>query len=203
MSNKKPYPTPPIAWLYMTMYTHEWLKKEFGGAVELYGRPVLSIAHLPGAKDILRMETQEDIMQPCQSKWSMSAMRMDCMVSGIDIGPKSVETMYGVTKDFMAAFVPIECPRMALTERGVLRPWNRTTTFGPSQSAALCKLLRGAFWEAVADYDAELREKGEAPGTAIKLISSFCAETGTPDIYADDLRREWQRQCAIRRKTQW
>ena len=199
MSSAKNYPTPPVAWLLITQYTHQWLFREFGGAVRLHGYPVLSVASVPEAREILRMQTQEDILQPMPFRWSLSAMRMDCMQLGIGIGPKSIEEIYGLTAEGLKSFVPIECPKMALTEYGVLRPWNRATAFGQSQAYLLCKLLRSLFWQAVANHQDKMVAEDNAPETAIELAESFCAETGTPDIYADDIRREWQRQCATKK----
>ena len=195
------YPTPSLSWLYITAYTHTWLENEFGGDIKLYGKRVLSISHIPGAREVLRMHTKEDVMLPETVRWSMSAMRMDCLQAGLDIGPKTIEEQCGITAESLRSFVPIECPRMALTANGVLRPWNRMTSFGNSQAFALCKLLRGAFWNAVGEYNAAMAAESGDGYAAVRMIEGFCADTGTPDVFIDDLRREWQRQQATLRKT--
>ena len=179
---------------------HEWLFREFGGTVRLYGKPVISISHLPGAREILRQQTQNDVTDDASLRWSLSAMRMDGLQAGVDIGPKTVESLCGVTPETLQAFVPIECPRMALTVNGVLRPWSRVTSFGQSQAFALIKLLRAAFWQAVEEYEKHFKWPAGEQHTAIAMTESFCQDTGTPDIYADDLRREWQRQQQARRR---
>ena len=183
----------------MTTYTHYWLEREFGGEVKLHGKRILSIAHLPGMRDILRMPTREDMVGGAPVRLSMSAMRMDCMQAGIDIGPFTIEQKYHLTPKILGTFVPIECPRMAMTANGVLRPWNRMTTFGKTQAFTLCRMLRSVFWKAVENYDSEMRAEARKNYADVRMIEGFCADTGTPDIYIDDLRREWQRQCTTRR----
>ena len=195
------YPTPSVAWLQITGYTHDWLYHEFGGSILLHGKQIVSIAHLPEARKILRMQTQEDIMGESPNRISLSAMRMDCLQLGCSIGPKSMQDNFKITTEQLNLFVPIECPRMALTKYGVLRPWDRTTAFGKEQANSLLNFLRRAFWQAVAEHEQALTEKGQKPETAIKLIESFCQETGTSDVWVSDLRREWQRQCNAKKNT--
>lgn len=193
------YPTPAVAWLYMTEYTHDWLFNEFGGNVALHGRKVISIHHLRGAREILRMETHEDVLEPGNTRWAMSAMKMDCMQLGIGIGPNNIKEQYGLTKEQLRLYIPIECPRMALTQYGVLRPWTRTTSFGRAQASELQKFLRESFWNAVAAYRDKLEASGNAPTTAIQLVESFCEVNNISEVYLDDLRREWQRLHSIKR----
>lgn len=208
-----PYPknkfTMPVTWLRMTEYTHDWLASCYGGKLSLYGKPILSIAHMPGVHRVLQMEVFEDMQDvaPAQAVHtepkdvlSMSAMRMDCLQNGCKVNPEAVGRICGLTREQLGAFVPVECPRMALTAFGVLRPWSRTTAFGRVQSNELIRLLRGAFWQAVSDYEARLREDGELPDTAIELIEGFCKENGIGELYMEDLRREWQRKVARRQK---
>ena len=164
--------------------------------MRLYGKPVVSIAHLSGAKDILRMETVDDMAASEDSRLAMSAMRMDCMEAGIARSPETIRRMYGMTAEQLKMFVPIECPKMALTKYGVLRPWNRTTSFGKRQAMALNRLLMKNFWQAIEDYYSALCKAGKAPITAISMIEGFCDETGTSEIWTTDLRREWQRRVA-------
>ena len=188
--------TIPVAWLHMTGYAHDWLFNEFGGSVRLYGKPVVSIAHLTGAKEILRMEAIDDMTASEDSRLAMSAMRMDCMEAGIVLNQETIRKMYGITPEHLKLFVPIECPKMALTKYGVLRSWGRTMSFGKRQAMALNRLLMKNFWQAIEDYYSALCKAGKAPVTAISMIEGFCDETGTSEIWATDLRREWQRRVA-------
>lgn len=210
MSNT-PYPknqhTMPVAWLRMTEYTHDWLARCYGGKLALYGKPILSVAHLPGVHKALQMEIFEDMQEvaPAQDKHSeakdvlsLSAMRMDCLQNGCKVSPEAIGRLCGLTREQLGAFVPVECPRMALTAFGVLRPWSRTMAFSRAQSNELIRLLRTAFWQAVTDYEARLREAGEMPDTAIELIEGFCKENGIGELYMEDLRRQWQRYVARR-----
>ena len=186
----------PVAWLHITGYMHDWLFNEFGGSVRLHGKPVVSISHLPGARDVLRMETHDDMTEPATNRLSLSSMRMDCIMAGSVISKATVEQMYGVTSEQVKMFIPVECPKMALTKYGVLRPWSRTIAFGKRQATALYRLLFNAFWKRVEDYDEMLRESGIVPETAISMIEGFCEATGTSEVWAEDLRREWQRRVA-------
>ena len=188
------FPTPPVAWLSLTSYMHEWLFSEYGGDIKLYGKPVLSIAHIPEAKELLRKQTQDDIMEDGQTRWSLSAMRMDFLQHGVELGIKGAGGLE-LTREQLGTFLPIECPKMALTPNGVLRPWTRQISFGQKQAFALTKLLRGEFWNAVGEYEKHFKWPQGAEHTTIAMTEAFCQDTGTPDIYADDLRREWQRQC--------
>ena len=191
------YPTPSVSWLLMTEYTHDWLYNEFGGSIELHDRKIISVQHLPGARRILRMETQEDVLEPGKTRWAMSAMKMDCMELGIGIGPKNIKDQYGLTPEQLRLFVPVECPRMALTSFGVLRPWSRNTSFGHQQALELIKFLREKFWQAVNNHKTKMEDMGEPPSTAKQLIESFVADYNIREIYIDDLRREYQRLQSI------
>ena len=198
----------PVTWLRMTEYMHDWLNKSFGGKCALYGKPILSVAHLPGAYKALQMEVFDDMqdvapLQAGQAELkdvlSLSAMRMDCLQHGCRISPDTVDRLCGLTQEQLGAFVPLECPRMAMTAFGVLRPWNRTMAFSRAQSNELIRLLRGAFWQAVADHESQLREKGALPDTAIELIESFCRDTGMSELWVEDMRRQWQRYLSRRK----
>ena len=198
-----PYPknqfTMPVAWLQVTGYAHDWLFKTYGSSIRLYDKPVLSLTGLDGARDILRMETAEDMTGELNAVGvSLSAMRMDCLQNGCKVSPEAIGRLCGLTKEQLVTFVPVECPRMALMEFGVLRPWNRQTCFGKRQAAALYKLLMSVFWKAVEEYDLRLREGGNGPDTAIEMIQGFCQATGTNEIWLEDLRREWQRRISRR-----
>ena len=57
------------------------------------------------------------------------------------------------------------------------------------------QLLRDAFWEAVERFDSAYAQKmGGKDYPAVDMIEAFCAETKTPDLYVDAMRREWQRR---------
>lgn len=200
MNQNNKYPMPPIAWLQITGYTHDWLCNELGGSITLYEKPVLSITHLQGARKILRMQTENDMTVKTENRCSLSAMMMDCLQLGCVVGPRTMSDTYNITKEQLNLYLPIECPRMALTEYGVLRPWDRTTAFSKNQANALLFFLRKIFWDAVKEHNDKLISVGQAPETAIQLIESFVAETGTNEIWIPDLRREWQRQMASKRK---
>lgn len=187
------YPTPPIAWLNLTPYMHQWLVNECGGAVKLHGKTVLSVFHLKGVKPLMRMQTQNDVMDDANTMWSLSAMRMDFLQQGISLGLTGRGGLE-LTNEQLAAFMPIECPPVCLTKHGVLRPWTRQTSFGAKQARELVTLLRSEFWKAVREYHRHFKWPNGEPHTAIAMTESFCQDTGTPDIYAEDLRREWQRQ---------
>lgn len=193
------YPTPAVAWLQITKYMHEWLINEFGGNVRLHNKPVLTVTYLPGVKKVLRMETMDDVTDISDNKFSMSAMRMDCVTLGCSIGPKTMQEQYGITPELLDTYLPIECPRMALTKYGVLRPWARNMAFGKQQAIELLTLLRNAFWDNVNEYYHNLIDKGEAPETAIELIRTYCEENHISEVHLDDLRREWQRLLKIKR----
>ena len=205
MSKKKTsYQAHAMTWLRMTGYMHGWLDYEFGGEIFIYGHRVLSLYHLPGVREILRMQTEDDILDVTSpgdasktdpTRWAMSALRMDCMRAGISLGPSCVEQMYGVDKEQLDTFVPVECPSTALTANGVLRPWQRTTSLGCHQAMSLIKLLRDTFWNVVSEFDEKFTamRHGEYYTTR-EMVEEFCRATKTPDLYAEELRREWQRK---------
>jgi len=192
---QKYYDIPPIVWLKITNYMHGWLQHSLGGEARIKGQRVLSVQHLPGARDILRMETTEDMMDKQKVANAMSGTRKNCFSAGLDIDPNVMKQEYGVTKDLMELFVPIECPKMCLTRHGVLRPWTLDVCFGKEQASAMQRLLRHEFWRSVEDFDekyAEAMNGDKYP--AREMIEDFCAQTGTPEIHIDVIRREWQRR---------
>lgn len=192
---EKNYKLPAICWLKMTDYMHGWLESELGGEVRAHGLRVLSVQHLEGARAVLRMETTEDVMAPEVVERSMSGTRMNCISAGMIIDADVVKELYGLTKETIALFEPIECPKMCLTRNGVLRPWTLDTTFGRGQAIALQRLLRGAFWEGVAEFDRRYAEEQGGEWYAAKeMVEEFCAATGTPDVHVEAIRREWQRR---------
>lgn len=196
MSSEKTYRMPPIVWLKMTDYMLGWLQHELGGGASVCGMRVICVQHLPGARKILRMETAEDVQSGDAVVNSMSDTWKNCLEAGIDLDASAIESTYGLTREGLKVFVPVECPKICLTKDGVLRPWTLDVTFGREQASAMQRLLRDAFWKAVDEYDAGYRKKMDGRKyPAIDMIEDFCAETGTQDIYADAMRREWQRRC--------
>ena len=192
---EKNYKLPAITWLKMTDFTHGWLQYELGGALRIKDQLVLSVQHLPGAREVLRMETVEDLMDRQPVGNSMSATRKNCIDAGLDLDPTVVERMYGLTKDSLKLYVPIECPKMCLTKNGVLRPWTLDVNFGQRQATSLQRLLRQEFWKAVEEFDGRYAEKMDGKRyPAVNMIEDFCAETNTPDLYVEAMRREWQRR---------
>lgn len=191
----KNYKMPSVVWLKMTDYMHGWLQYELGGDLRVKDQQVLSVQHIPGAREVLRMETVDDMMNQKPVGNSMSSVRRNCIELGLRLDIAVVEQMYGVTKESLKLFVPIECPRMCLTRSGVLRPWTLNVCLGRQQATALQRLLRNEFWKAVEFYNQEYAEKMEGRKyPAVNMIEDFCIETGTLDIYVEAIRREWQRR---------
>lgn len=191
----KTYKMPAIVWLKMTDYMHGWLQHELGGGMRVKDKQVLSIQHLEGAREVMRMETSVDMVTKEPVDKSMSATWKNCIEAGMDLDPEAVKNMYGMDKDIMKLFVPIECPKNCLTINGVLRPWGLDVNLGRQQATALQNLLRNEFWKAVEEYNVEYARRMEGKEyPAIKMIEAFCAETKTSDEYAAAMRREWQRR---------
>ena len=193
---EKNYPLPAICWLKVTDYMHGWLQYELGGGARIKDQRVVCVQHLPGARDILRMETAEDTTAQKPVDTAKSATLRNCIAAGLVLNADAVEYLYGMTKETLQLFVPIECPKMCLTKNGVLRPWTQDTTFSHKQATALQRLLREEFWRAVAEYDREYaREHLGEKYAQVDMTEGFCERTATPDLYAETMRREWQRRC--------
>ncbi len=189
------YKTPMISWLKVTDYMHGWMQHALGGAVRIREQRVLSVQHLPGAKGILRMETTEDMLERKPIVNAMSGTRKNCICAGLDLDASVMERMYGMTKELLLQFVPIECPKMCLTKNGVLRPWTLDVCFGKKQATALQKLLRQEFWNAVEEFSMSYAKQHVGEKYPDRdMIERFCLETDTSDMYVDDIRREWQRR---------
>ena len=192
MATEKTYGPVPMVWLKMSSYMHGWMDCELGGAVMAHEKHVLCVQHLEGARDVLRMETREDLMEPKSTVPSMSVTRRNCIEAGMVLNAEVVERMYGVTREALNWYVPIECPKMCLTRLGVLRPWTRDVNFGREQARAMQELLTGQFWTAVADFDARYVHEGRHSDE--RMLEAFCKHTRTADVYVEALRREWQRR---------
>lgn len=195
MEEKKKYKTPPVAWLKVTEYMAAWLQYELGGGVRVGGQKVARLHYLPGAKDVLLMETLEDTMEMRPIDNSMSATRHGCYEEGLTLDADVMEKVYGVTRKQFRQYVPIECPMMCRTRNGVIRPWTHDVCFGKKQAAALLCIVRDAFWQAVEEFDQEYARMLEGKSyPAVDMIEAFCRETRTPDLYVESIRREWQRR---------
>ena len=186
---------PAMAWLRVTDYIHGWLERELGGEVMAHGRRVVSLQHLPGAKAAFRMQAAEDTMEPVKVKDSMSVTRRNCIEAGMTLDAEATAELYGVTREELALFVPVECPKVCLTRLGVIRPWTWDVSFGRQQATKLQGIVREAFWTAVTDFDQEyVEEQGGRRYAAKEMIEAFCKETRTPSYHVDAIRREWQRR---------
>lgn len=192
---EKLYRLPVICWLRVTDYMQGWVQNELGGEAKAYGQRVVSVQHLPGARNVMRMETNEETMAPRQVGIAMSATLRNCIDAGLILDAEAVERMYGITKEALALFVPVECPRLALTKNGVLRPWTNDVCFGRTQARAMEKLLFREFWKAVAEFDKEYAEKMNGKKYPAKdMVEAFCDISGTYSYHVDTIRREWMRQ---------
>ena len=192
---KNTYGMPAIVWLKMTRYMHGWLQWELGGEARGKEQRVVSVQHLPGARAILRMETTEDVMEKMPVGNAISGTRKNCFSAGLDIDPDVMKREYGVTSELMDMFVPVECPKMCLTKHGVLRPWTLDVCMGKDQARALQQLLRSEFWKAVEEFDRKYAKELEGDKyPAVEMVAEFCKRTMTPEIYVEEIRREWQRR---------
>lgn len=191
------YPPPPIVWLKVTDYMHGWMQHELGGEARVGGLRVVSVQHLPGARDILKMEVVEDMMElkPCGNV--LSDTRKNLYDNGLIIDADVMARDFGVTKELMQMMLPIECPKMCLTKHGVLRPWTNNICMGKEQAKLMSRLLREAFWAGVEEFDYYYAKKAGDHYPAREMVEAFCEETETPDFYVDAIRREWQRRSKM------
>lgn len=187
---------PLVTWMKVTDYMCGWIESELGGTVVLKDHRVISMQHLRGIKNAMRMETIEDTSDNRDMSFSISASRRNYIETWINLDPDEIKRQYNLTKQQLAFYIPIECPQMCMTSEGVLRPWKLTTKFGRNQSGVLMKLLREEFWKAVDKFNKEFAaQKGGKRYTAKEMIEAFCVATGTNDVFLDAIRREWQRRC--------
>ena len=192
---EKSYKLPAICWLRVTDFMGAWLQYELGGGVRVKDLRVISVQHLKGARAVLRMETVEDVMEPVPIVNAMSATRWGCIDAGMTLDEGVTQQVYGISRKELEQFQPVECPRLALTEDGVLRPWTADIYFGAKQATALQRIIREAFWQAVGEFAekyAAMRHGEKYPQE--EMVEAFCKETGTSDVYVPGIRREWQRR---------
>lgn len=192
---KKTYDLPPIVWLKITGYMHPWIQYELGGGAMIKDQKVVCVQHLKGARDILMMETEEDMMEKRPPGNVMSGMRYNCMAAGVGLDPEVMQKDYGITKEILRLYVPVECPKMCLTKYGVLREWRLSIGMRKDQASAMIDLLRREFWAAVSRFNDEYaRQQQGRKYAAREMIEEFCEQTHTPDLYVEEIRREWQRR---------
>ena len=193
--SEKSYRLPAICWLRVTDFMGAWLQQELGGGARVKELRVVSVQHLEGARAILRMETVDDVLGASPVVNAMSATRHGCITAGMTLDEGVTRQLYGITRQELEQFMPVECPRLALTEDGVLRPWTNDTCFGVKQATALQRLLREAFWQSVSEFSMKYAHKRQGEKyPQEEMVKAFCKETGTSDIYVPGIRREWQRR---------
>jgi len=186
---------PAIVWLRITDFMHGWVQHDLGGTFCVKGFKVVSVQHLPGAREALMMETAEDVMNQLTVTNSMSSTRRNCIEAGMSLDPEAIVQEYGIRKDELKLFIPIECPKMCLTTNGVMRPWSLSVNFSSRQATAMQRIIRQAFWDAVSEFDKDYARKMDGEKyPASEMIEAFCAHTGTPELYAEAIRREWHRR---------
>ncbi len=193
--SERQYRAPAICWLKVTDFIQGWVQHELGGGAMVKDWKVVSIQHLPGARRALRLETANEPMGNGPIGNSISATFRNALDAGMRIDPTTIEESYGATKESLLQYLPIECPRLCMTRSGVLRPWTLDVNFGMKQAKVIQRILREAFWQAVSDYaDRYAREHRDKKYAQIDMIEAFCRDTDTPDVYAEPMRREWQRR---------
>ena len=192
----KNYEIPPIVWLRVTDYMHGWLQYELGAAARIGEQHVVCLMDLPGASEVLKMETVEDIeLRPMKIINTMSATRKNLLEAGMVIDAAVIEREYGMTPDEMRQFVPVECPKRCLTRFGVLRPWTLDIALSRQQAYELQCVVRAAFWHAVERFNADYAlAHGTTDYPQIDMIEAFCRITGTSDTHAEAISREWRRR---------
>lgn len=194
----KSFKMPAIVWLRVTGFLSGWLDYEFGSKAMVNGRRVVCLQHLDGARDILRMETVDDteLSPDMPIDLSLSASRYSMLQAAMTLSPEATERICHLSPEQMQQFVPIECPRLRLTEEGLLREWGGDAMLGDAQAKALLRLLRHYFWEEVKRF--ARRYAGEHEGEKYAqedMIAAFCRLTKTSDLHIEAIRREWQRRC--------
>ena len=189
---------PAIVWLRVTEFIRGWLDYEVGSKVMVNGRRVVCLQHLDGVRDILRMESVDDVeLSPdLPVDLSLSASRYSMLQAAMTLSPEATERMYHLSPEQMQQFVPIECPRLRLTQEGLLRPWSGDAMLGDAQAKALLRLLRHYFWEDVERFAGRYAREHEGEKYAQEdMIAAFCRLTKTSDLHIEAMRREWQRRC--------
>lgn len=192
---------PAIVWLRVTEFLRGWLDYEFGSKAMVNGRRVVCLQHMDGMRDILRMETVDDteLSPDLPVELSLSASRYSLLQAAMTLSPEVAERIYHLSSEQLQQFVPIECPRLRLTQEGLLREWGGNAMLGGAQAKALLRLLREAFWEDVEQFARHYAREHEGERYAQEdMIAAFCRMTKTSDLHIEAIRREWQRRCKRR-----
>lgn len=187
---------PNICWLKVTDYMLGWLEYELSGTIKLKGRRIVCVMHLEGAREILReMDTIDELTSPKDVDLAMSATCRNIIEAGMKMDADGMQKTYGITREMLRLFVPMEVPQMCITSGGVLRPWTNDTCFSHQQASRMLKLLREEFWQAVGRFAEQyaIEHQGERYAQE-EMVEAFCELTKTDDIYVPAIRREWQRR---------
>jgi len=189
---------PAIVWLRVTEFLSGWLVYEYGSKVMVNGRRVVCLQHLDGVRDILRMETVDDteLSPDATVELSLSAQRYSMLNAAMTLSPEVTERVYHLSLEELLSFVPIEVPRVRLTEEGLLREWGGDAMLGDAQAKALLRLLRHCFWEGVERFARRYARQHEGEKSAQEdMIEAFCKMTKTSELHIEAIRREWQRRA--------
>lgn len=173
---------------------HSWLRLEMGCSLYADGNQVICVQHLPGIRDLLRKESTEETVEQISKANSLSNTLRNCLDAGSKLDGNYIENLYGISKETLDLFMPIECPKKTITQDGILRSWNTSTNLTTKQATTLQRAIRRAFWKAVNEFSSNYAKKhSKEEYSPIDMIEAFCKATQTPDTYAESIRREWHR----------
>lgn len=187
---------PAICWLRVTNYMHDWVAHEMCCTLKANRQNIVCLQHLEGVRDIMRMESYEDIeLKAGRVENAMSAKRYRVVKAAMEVSETATSRLYGIDREALGLYMPIECPPVCMTKNGVLRKWTDNVCFTHDQATALQRRLRDYFFEQLAEFDSYYAEQmGKRPYPAIDMVEAFCDEKDVNDMYADTIRREWQRR---------
>lgn len=187
---------PKICWLKVTDYMLGWLEYELSGTFRVRGQRIVCVLHLEGVREIIReLDTVDELTSPKDVDMAMSATCKNMIEAGMKMDADVMQKTYGITREMLRLFVPMEVPRMCITTGGVLRPWTNDTCFNRQQASRMQKLLREEFWKSVGRFAEQyaIEHQGERYAQE-EMVEAFCEMTKTDDIYVPAIRREWQRR---------
>lgn len=192
---KRGYAPPPVVWIKLAVFMHGYLRATLGGEVKIGKQRVICVQHLPGVKKVWRMETVHDMMAGPDDGCTMSDERHTIFTEGMKIDAAVMARDFNMTPADLAQYIPVEVPKLCVTENGVLRPWTASVNMGAPQSSALRRILRREFWTAVDDFSRNYRAEHVDEGCSDRdVIDAFCEAYDTPTTCIDAIRREWQRR---------
>ena len=185
-----------ICWLRVTDYMRGWMHYALGTCRGVKGEVILSVFHLDGAHEVFMMGSDDVLpVEGSEPGNAMSDTWYNALDAGLELDALAVGKAFGVTRELLDEFVPIVCPRYAVTMEGVIHHWTCDTCFGKQQAVEMIRLLRGAFWDAVSEFSTRYKaERGGERYAQVEMIEAFCRETDTDDVYIEAIRREWQRR---------